>query len=94
MIDRIQNFTESSNSTDLHGLTSDFKVAVVTIVIFTYMDNLLFLLCNVYIDRKNNLRLLTFDGGLIIKWFKDKCKCKRYGDFFGAFFGLGRKLVL
>lgn len=37
-------------STDLHGLTSEFQVAVVTMATFTYMEDWLFNLCNILID--------------------------------------------
>lgn len=65
---------ESTNSTDLHVMTSDFRVAAVTctMVTFTFMENCLFLLCNVLINNDDNLRN-TFIQILwieLIKWFK------------------------
>lgn len=45
-------------------------VTVVTMVTFTCLEKLFFLLCNVLINKSYNLRTLTIVYGQLIEWFR------------------------
>lgn len=47
-----------------------FRVTVVTMVTFTCMEKLSFLLCNIPINKSYNLRTFTIVYGQIIEWFR------------------------
>lgn len=53
------NYIESTDLTGLHVLTQALKRALVTMIVtFPYMENWLFLMCNILIDNNSNLRNL------------------------------------